>query len=853
MMRLSRYRLMIALLLILNMRAQAALMLNTNTQWNGATPELFVLPVFMNGVEIKQQILGALDTTNNTIYVDLIDFVTALGFEYDRNNAQFVIDTVIGTAQIPDSLTLPLDDRLMVSLQTAGEKLAMQISFDQSSFALYANAAWLSDANASANAIQPSGNARTIEASPGKASLSYLRNEYFYRSDDNSENTFSQTDVGGALLGGAWQLRVRDYVENDAFFEDYVWVQTRRNHRVLLGNQVVALNPLLPGTDFTGAQTAWSNRNIDFFLRNIQTDQLISDSRSPIRSFKGAGVAGGIVQLRIEGVPVAETIALLDNSFVFRDVEVPSGVFVNIEAWVFEPNAEGIPVKVIDFSGFNSNENLPDGTWLVQAGAGLNGNVIEQDSDDLNSAVYLRNQYTFNPSVTLENIIQSIDGDTSVSAGIRGYWGPLGFWEADVAGFDGDSAWRLETRNRGRQWFFRGAAQYRPDAWLNSTNPAYSDRFAEFGWEVDSELELSLVARQFKFDNQDVDFILPAVRWRPRHNMYIRSRPDANGDYVHQAQWRISQKQNIALSASAFEDNLLWRYQFNQQNRFTLQHIDRDSGGQRTAALFQHAGKGLRSLGWSVGLLHGRQRTGYLAHVDYEFIPGLKMRAQVLRDPLGVNHSAPLDTVVGINLVANFNIGRSGYSRGSFYQPLDNKGSVSGMVLLPADESKAFDLSGLKILINGQIRARTEALGRFTIPYLDPGIYEVKLDWDGLPLSVSPVKDTYWVEVAAGANTAVKFKTQLLLGISGRLQDIDGNLLKHGSFAIHDRQGALVIESQTNGFGQLRVDGLAPGEYQLQSNGQKMCPLIQLSDTYLINQIFYLSEQPCEKGDKHVP
>ena len=841
----------IILLLLIHMAsAQGSLMLNTNTQWNGATPELFVLPVFINGQEVKQQILAALDTTDNTIYVDLVDFVTALGFNYDRDNAQYVINTAIGTARIPDNLTLPLDDRLMVSLQTAGEKLAMRISFDQSSFALYANAPWLTDQGAKADAIQPSGNARTIEATPGGASLSYMRNEYFYRSDDNSENTFSQTDVGGALWDGAWQLRVRDYLENDPFFEDYLWVQTRQQHRLLIGNQIVAINPLLQGTDFTGVQTAWSNRNIDFFLRNIQTDQLISDSRSPIRSYKGEGVAGGVVQLRIEDVPVAETIALLDNSFVFRDIEVPSGTFVKVEAWVFEPNAEGIPVKVIDFSGYNSNENVPDGTWLVQAGAGVDGNAIEQDSDDLDTAFYLRNQYTFNQAITLENIIQSIDGDTASSVGVRGYWGPLGYWETDVAAFDGDTAWRVETRNRGRHWFLRGAAQYRPDQWLNSTSSSYNDRFAELGWQFNPELELSLVARQFEFDNQDVDFVLPAFRWRPRHNLYFRSRPDANGDYVHQAQWRISQKQHVALSATAFEDNVLWRYQFNQANRMTLQHIERETGGQRSAVIFSHAGRGLRSLGWSVGALHGRQKSGFLAHVDYEFIPGLKMRAQVLRDPLQIQHSDSLDTVVGINLVANFNLGSSGYARGSFYQPLDNKGSVSGIVLLPGTES--FDLTGLKILINGQIRARTVELGRFTIPYLDPGIYEVKLDWGGLPLEVTPVKDTYWVEVAAGANTSVKFKTQFVLGFSGSLLDAAGNPAPNAPYVIHDMNGEWIAEGKTNTFGQLRMDGLRPGMYQLHSNDQVVCPLIELMDTYLTHQIYRMRDtQQCQKGDNH--
>jgi len=552
--------------------------------------------------------------------------------------------------------------------------------------------------------------------------------------------------------------------------------------------------------------------------------------------------------LRIVCVAVAEAIAVLDSSLVFRDIEVPSGTCVKIEAWVFEPNAEGIPGKVIDFSGFNSNENIPDGTWLVQAGAGVDGNAIELDSDALDAAFYVRNQYTFNQAVTLENIIQSIDGETSASAGIRGYWGRLGYWETDVAGFDGETAWRVETRNRGRQWFFRGAAQHRPDGWLNSTNPSYEDRFAELGWDVNPQLELSVVARQFEFADRDVDFVLPAARWRPRHNIYLRSRPDANGDYVHQAQWRISQRQNMALSTSAVEDNLLWRYQFNQRNRLTFQHIERASGGQRSGMIFSHSSRGLRSLGWSAGVLFGRQKSGYLAHVDYEFVPGLKMRAQVLRDPLLVNHSDNLDTVVGINMIANFNIGKSTYSRGSFYQPLDNKGSVSGVVLLPDQQESHFDLTGLKVLISGQIRARTEALGRFTIPYLDPGIYEVKLDWGGLPLSVSPVKDTYWVEVAAGANTAIEFKTQLLLGISGRLLDVDGHLLTNTPFAIQDMNGAVVAEGHTNGFGQLRLDSLLPGSYQLRSEGRRVCPQIVLTDAYLTNQSFRLSgAQQCDK------
>ncbi len=804
-----------------------------------------ITPIVINGTEKDAQILVIED--NDQIYIHLIDFLSALKLKHQFTNQQIHIETAIGTAHIAELDTYIINGQMMVSLTHLSDKLAMYLSLDKKTFAIIARAKWWDMiTNIEQATIKPSGKVKTPDIKSANNSIAYIRNEYYYREDDNNQSTTAETEMGGRLLGGAWQFRASNYIDNDPYFEDYVWVQTRTKHRLLLGNQIISLNPLLGGTDFTGAQIAWSNQGIDLFLRNVSNNQLISDPRSPIRTFKGEGIGGGVVELRVEDVPVAETIALLDNTFIFRDIKIPTGSYVKIEAWVFAPNTSGIPEKIIDFSRYNTNQNLPEKTLLLQAGAGLNGNIIEQANNELENFFYTRAQYAVNSNFVIESILQSIDNHNVALIGSQTYLGKLGFWEIDLAADENDNAWRIQSSNRGKYWFYRTSAQYRPDNWMDTDLTSFNDYSAEVGWQFNTYFDFSVLARQYQFAEQDVDFVLPAVSWRPTQNLAFSARPDFNGDYSYRAYWQISRKQRIsAIANESSSTSIHWRYAVNSRNSFDVLWLDRksfDQDQQRLSAMFTHNSVGLQSLGWSIGLLAGEHHMGYLASVDYEFIPGLRVRAQLLRDPITARIDDELDTILGINMIANFNLGKGGYYRGGYYQALDNTGSISGKIKSP--EGTDYEFNDIKILINGQVRTQVGELNRFTIPYIDPGIYEVKLDWSSLPLEMEPVRDTFWVEVAAGSNTSVVFETQLYYGANGTITDQNSRIIADTYFEVQNLEGTKITDGSTNRFGQFRIDQLKPGHYQIKINELLSCPIMTVTNAYLTNQIIQLTDNP---------
>ncbi len=833
---ITRYRFYLFLFttLIICQSVQSAMMLKTSTRIKGKELNLFIMPIVINGSEKNQQIEIASTTNGGQYFIKIDDFFAVLGFDSQEQNNQFVVTTAIGKTFILKEDCHIINHHWAINIENLADKLAMDITVNQATFAIHVDAVWLNNSDVPIEGlVKPKGQARTVDYTPSNNSLSYVRSEYFYRQDDDNSSEFSQTEMGGRLFSGVWQLKARNYIGGDPYFEDYLWVQTMQNRRLLVGNQVLSLNPLLESTDFTGAQIAWSNKGIEPFLQHIQPNQLINDANGSVRSFNGIGIAGGKVELRIEGLVIAETFSRIDNSFEFQDIEIPAGGYIRIEAWVFQPNQTSIPHRILDLSRYNSNQNLASGTWLVQAGLGVDGNLVESPNGGLNNASYLRSQYSLNDHMTIDSIFQSIDGRDVGLLATRGYWGKLGYWEIETARANSDQAWRFETQNQTKNWFFRGGAQHKPDYWLNSNQTEYKDSFAEFGIKRD-HLQISLVHRKQLFNDVNINYTLPAVSWRPTARFAFQARPDFNGDYVFRSNWKINARQQFNGFSSQTENAVNWGYQVNRRQSFNLEHLNRVAGGFRSSAIYRSSSSRLRSVGWSAGILAGEKHLGFLAHIDYEFIPGLKIRAQILRDPILVEQGSSPDTVFGFNMIAAFNVGSGYLSRGQYYQPLNNTGSVSGRISTHETNTE-YSFLGLWVMINGQRRAKTETGGQFTIPNLSPGIYEVKLDLDGLLFELTPSKDLFWVEVAAGSNSHVEFKMTLNLGISGKLRDRNNDLITSQSFTVKNASGAVSSQGKTNSFGQFRVEGLRPGTYQLITESQQ-CGSFELDTTHLTHQ-----------------
>lgn len=241
-------------------------------------------------------------------------------------------------------------------------------------------------------------------------------------------------------------------------------------------------------------------------------------------------------------------------------------------------------------------------------------------------------------------------------------------------------------------------------------------------------------------------------------------------------------------------------------------NLDQDDAGNRSGLFLRRQPYGPRRASWTLGALAGEGSTGYFAEGALELRPGLNARVDVLKDPLVGGTSSP---TVTLNLVADFAVTGSGLARGGYNVALQQIGGISGALVgtLPAGVDRQ-TLAHVAVSLNGQIRAETDAGGRFYIADLKPGVYRVALEPDNLPIELSTSGAARNVEVRSGATTRADFRLELRLGCAGRVEGhADPQTL---AIAIIDADGQVVTRPSISPSGFYRADGLEPGSYRIE-------------------------------------
>jgi protocatechuate 3,4-dioxygenase beta subunit len=131
----------------------------------------------------------------------------------------------------------------------------------------------------------------------------------------------------------------------------------------------------------------------------------------------------------------------------------------------------------------------------------------------------------------------------------------------------------------------------------------------------------------------------------------------------------------------------------------------------------------------------------------------------------------------------------------------------------------------------------TSADGSFFVGNVPPGVYEVELDPERLPLELVPVQRRFVVEVAAGTITRVDFPLRQLYGFAGQVRTTDGVGVAGARVVLLSR-GTEVASQETDAFGYFRFDQLEPGTYLLQAwrGEQKLGERPVLLEGFLFDQ-----------------
>lgn len=792
------------LLLVAHVRAEP-LNLSTNAVWGGAKPELLLVEVVHNGQAAGSMVI-ARDEFSGDHFVDVAALAAAAQIEWDEST----FDTPLGSVKLPPSQMRTLDGKTMAPAGVLAELLASDIRFNQREYTLEVDTVWPRDLPGAEDVVRPTESVGELDVAAAPASVSEFRTEIYYRDSGGQDATRSLTDIGGTLGPGLWRVSIRDWVDGEAVIEDYRWLYPGDNQRLQLGNQQVSASPVLGAFNMTGAQYAWTNRPDALFNPYSTGDRLTALPSRALRTLTGEGPPGGRAELRIEGEAVARTLVALDGRFEFRDVALPGYGTALVEVWLYERGENGVPVTIKDFSGFFTRRLMPADTLLAQGAIGRSGNWIE-DTGAGDGVGFGRVAWAPVDGWNIEGTVQRDESGDYTGLGTGFMAGPLGYVGVDAARGDEASAWRVELENRGDGLFWRGLWRKQQAGW-RGREAELDDRFAEVGMQVGNRLTVSMIGRDYDDGREAFSFAKPAIAWRPGFNMQLRARPDFRGDYNISAYWRPRSDLYFNAYRGPFESGARATWELNRRDQLTGQFVDRDDA-HRAGVIWQRRAWQLRQLGLSLGAFYGDGDPGYLAQASYEFIPGLQARAEVFRDPLVRDADGDPETVVSLNLVANFALSNRGVARGGDRYRISNRGVIAGRVRVP--EGFETDLSGLVILVDNQPRGRTEAGGTFSLTGLRPGTYQVSLDPAGLPMELSGQKNRYWVEVGAGGVSRVEFEFEPRLGIAGQVTDQNDDPVAE----VHVRViagGREVAGGRTDQFGFWRVSGLEPGDYRIE-------------------------------------
>ena len=496
---------------------------------------------------------------------------------------------------------------------------------------------------------------------------------------------------------------------------------------------------------------------------------------------------------------------------------------IRLEVAIYEFRDIDVPTRVDRVYSQASNLQLPEGTWVSFAGAGLNGRRLDPDDPARGSAGFYQFRYGISSHLTLDAVVQGVDDRRYGSFGAAASLGFIGAWAAYLArNSSGAGAWSVLGDGGRDNWFWHAYAQHLDAGFIEGNDAADAgpagateNRFAELGRSFGSTARLSLVHGSLTDPvNGTIEYTKPAADWRPLRSLSLSARPDYRGEYAYSASWYPGARSHLSVTRYRDRTESAAEYDLNSTYRLMATNLDQDDAGSRSGLFLRRQPYGPRRASWTVGALAGEGTTGYFLEGALELRPGLNARVDVLKDPL-VQAAGNASPTVTLNLVADFAVTGSGLARGGYNVALQQIGGISGALVgtLPEGVGRQ-TLAHIGVSLNGQIRAETDAGGRFYIADLKPGVYRVALEPDNLPIELSASGAARNVEVRSGATTRADFRLELRLGCAGRVEGhADPQTL---TIAIIDADGQVVTRPSISPSGFYRADGLEPGSYRIE-------------------------------------
>jgi hypothetical protein len=144
-------------------------------------------------------------------------------------------------------------------------------------------------------------------------------------------------------------------------------------------------------------------------------------------------------------------------------------------------------------------------------------------------------------------------------------------------------------------------------------------------------------------------------------------------------------------------------------------------------------------------------------------------------------------------------------------------GSIGGKLTLTGGASpRSLGIEQVSVIVDGLPHTALVNGSHFFLDNILPGVYQVRLSPEYLPMNLTPEQTSYRVKVAPSATTKVNFSLRYEYGVSGQVSDALGRPMAAVTIEVFDANSQQIAVTRTDQYGYYRLSGLVAGEYRLQ-------------------------------------
>jgi len=751
--------------------------------------------------------------------------LSGLNVELNKDYAQF--STPIGKAVLAATELGLYEGNQYISETQLIDVLNIKLDFDQADYAVLFLVPW------APNGSEPARENRGLQPDilAPDTSFSFLRSysslTQTKNKRDNTERQYwdSTVDAGGRVAGGTWLLGLEGRQDKDVYLNRYFWNRVFDRNALRVGTQYVNQNSLLDGYDYTGAQWAYNNKNIENytdFSSNLNFDSFLAEDITTRRTIsRQDGPAGGIAELRINGRPVSRVRITLDGFYEFRDIFQAQGGYQSVQVFLYRISVREQPVDVIDYTHSELNQMLSGQELMLRGGLGERGNPADSSRSLGDETGFFQARYGVSDALTLVAVAQkSRDDQHQLLLGARMSLGRYWAVSADTAQRSTEQnaaqAYQLEIRGAAPSWEVDMRGKYYQQGYWNNPDQVDHDMILRAYHLLGPTFRLGLFGRdQIETAREDTRYLKPGFSWYPTRSKLRFSAsaiPNIDGDYRSTLQMYFTYKTDMVLTdegdlfTALFEHDpsLSQTWQFG----YDMRH---DIDDERIFVQYNWHPIESNLNRFEVGVSSNQNDQGYYLSWNRLFTPGIELRVSYQNGYRLFDRDAQ-----GEQFALSLRVDLANTRRGLV--PTDNslmnlsRGAMAGRVV--NQNGDKIDIGPAALRVNGSSLPQLEANGQFSVKDMRPGVYSVELSEENLPIEYELVKRSYNVEVAGSATTLVDFEVIAKYGVSGQITQL-GQIVEGAHVEARNSLGDVVATGVSDQFGYYRMVGVPPGRYTL--------------------------------------